>query len=202
MPLEKGSSRTVISKNISEMSKTHPHKQAVAAALRSAHEPQRRADGGGTPWFVRREATAERNPMAISGPLTGATMGRADKINTHVPDGSHILPADTVSAIGGGNSMAGHAKLGQMFPNSVLKPAKPITPKLPQAPKMKFARGGATKKVPVRLSDGEFSVHPDDVVKVGGGDPERGHRILDHMILHIRKHYAHKLTTLPGPAKD
>ena len=199
MPLKKGSSRSVISSNIKEMQAAgHPHKQAVAAALRSAYD---RADGGSTPWFVRREATSESRPTLMSGPLLGATMGRADKINTHVADGSHILPADTVSAIGGGNSMAGHAKLGQMFPASI-KPSKPIIPKLPQAPKMKLSRGGATKKVPVRLSDGEFCVHPDDVLRIGKGDPKRGHRILDAMILEVRKHYTHKLSNLPGPAKD
>jgi hypothetical protein len=37
MPLEKGSSRAVIGRNIAEMEKSgHPHKQAVAAALNNA----------------------------------------------------------------------------------------------------------------------------------------------------------------------
>ncbi len=40
MPLEKGSSQKVISHNIEEMQKAgHPHKQAVAAALREAGHP-------------------------------------------------------------------------------------------------------------------------------------------------------------------
>lgn len=39
MPLEKGSSREVVSRNISEMVHSgHPQKQAVAAALRNARE--------------------------------------------------------------------------------------------------------------------------------------------------------------------
>lgn len=38
MPLHKGSSEKVISENIAEMSETHPHDQAVAAALHEADE--------------------------------------------------------------------------------------------------------------------------------------------------------------------
>ena len=38
MPLTEGSSQEVVSKNISEMEKTHPHDQAVAAALENARK--------------------------------------------------------------------------------------------------------------------------------------------------------------------
>lgn len=137
-----------------------------------------------------------------TGPLMGTTPGRADKINTHVLNGSHILPADTVAAIGDGNSQAGHAKLASMFPAS-MKPAKPIIPKLPNAPKIGRARGGATHDtIPVRLSDGEFSVHPDDVKRIGKGDQAKGHEILDEFIKHVRSKYAAKLKKLPGPVKS
>ena len=37
MPLLPGKSKSTISYNISEMSKTHPHDQAVAAAMRTAY---------------------------------------------------------------------------------------------------------------------------------------------------------------------
>ena len=41
MPLEKGSGREVVSRNISEMVKSgHPQKQAVAASLRQARDAQ------------------------------------------------------------------------------------------------------------------------------------------------------------------
>ena len=43
MPLAKGRSRRVISRNISEMVKSgHPQKQAVAAALRNARQSKKR----------------------------------------------------------------------------------------------------------------------------------------------------------------
>ena len=43
MPLKKGSSKAVISKNISEMMHSgHPQKQAIAAAMRSAGKKRNR----------------------------------------------------------------------------------------------------------------------------------------------------------------
>ena len=101
MPLLKGKKN--IGRNIREMEDAgHPHDQAVAAALRTAYgPPKKRADGGHV------------------GPLPGTTEGRADKVETTVENGSHILPADCVAALGDGNTEAGYAKLMKMFPHSV-----------------------------------------------------------------------------------
>ena len=101
MPLLKGKKN--IGRNIREMEDSgRPHDQAVAAALRTAYGPPRkRADGG------------------HAGPLPGATGGRADEVETTVENGSHILSADCVAALGDGNTDAGYAKLMKMFPNSV-----------------------------------------------------------------------------------
>lgn len=48
MPLKKGKSQAVISSNISEMAhSSHPHRQAVAAAMRMAGKRKRKRRMGG-----------------------------------------------------------------------------------------------------------------------------------------------------------
>ena len=77
------------------------------------------------------------------GPLPGPTPGRADKVDTTVEDGSHILSADCVSALGDGNTEAGYAKLMKLFPNSNPHRAFGGTigaPKLPGAPHIAMPR--------------------------------------------------------------
>lgn len=204
MPLKSGNSKATISANIREMSKTHPHAQAVAAALRTAYGPKRAAGGH-------------------VGPLPGATGGRADRVHTQVEDGSHIISADAVAALGDGNTEAGYAKLMKLFPHSV--PGRSdggilSTPHMTGLPHLagvpggthglgklphltKMASGGSPKMVDVRLSHGEFRVSPRDVKDVAGrGDRERGHRAIDALQMHIRRRWIKKLKSLPGPATD
>ena len=212
MPLKPGSSRKTIGSNIREMQNSgRPHNIAVAAALNSAFGP-RRDDGG-----------------PVTGALLGDTDGRADAVNTSVPDGSHVIPADVVGALGEGNSVAGAAKLSKMFPHSAQHKAPKIStalPKMPAAPRMPSIHVSAPRimhqshtsrmprmphmpgmpkglkdgGVPVRLSDGEFSVHPKDVAAVAGqGDIERGHRALDAWIMHVRHRDIERRKKLPPP---
>lgn len=164
--------------------------------------------GGG--WFTRNEngrfrggavngkSRAEPSPIAraidtarryanggrvVVGPLVGETDGRADKLEASVPPGSHVIPADCVAALGSGNNLSGAKALRQRFRHS-------------GAPRR--ATGG---EIPVLLSDGEFVVSPEDVMEMGGGDPEKGHRALDQLILNIRKQNIKTLQSLPGPVK-
>ena len=99
MPLLPGKEN--IGHNVREMEAAgHKPSQAVAAALRTAYgPPKKRANGGHV------------------GPLPGATGGRADAIKTTVPDGSHVIPADIVSYLGGYNNAAGLALLDKHFPH-------------------------------------------------------------------------------------
>jgi hypothetical protein len=66
--------------------------------------------------------------------LRGSTPGRADAVPSKVEDGSHILSADCVSALGDGNTEAGYAKLMKLFPHSVPRRAAGGGLAMPMAP--------------------------------------------------------------------
>jgi hypothetical protein len=49
------------------------------------------------------------------GPIHSAVDGRTDHLPVHVPDGSYVLPADIVSGLGEGNTLAGFKHLNVMY---------------------------------------------------------------------------------------
>jgi len=100
MPLKPGSSRETISHNIAEMIKAgHPKDQAIAAALRTAR--QGRATGGSV--------------KVHKGPIHSSVAGRTDHLPMNVASGSYVIPADIISAMGEGNSMAGFKVAKDIF---------------------------------------------------------------------------------------
>jgi hypothetical protein len=61
-----------------------------------------------------------------------------------------------------------------------------------------YAKGG---DVPIKISDGEFVLSPEQVARVGGGDVDKGHMILDRFVVDMRNHHIATLKTLPPPSK-
>jgi len=189
MPLLPGKSN--IGHNIAEMEKHgHPREQAIAAALNTARKSY--ADGGeAAPWYEKRQA----QEMTHTGPINAAVPGRTDRLPIHVLSGSYVLPADIVSGLGEGNTLAGQKILQTMFSGKVG----------PYSSNIARARGGRTHDhhaVPVMVAGGEYVVHPDVVRQIGDGDMERGHAVLDEFVKAHRKKLVKKLNKLPGPARD
>ena len=98
MPLKRGKSQATISSNIREMiASGHPRDQAVAAALSTARTA--RADGG----------------KVYSGAIKSSVAGRTDHLPMHVPSGAYVIPADIISAMGEGNTLAGFKVANSIF---------------------------------------------------------------------------------------
>ena len=112
---------------------------------------------------------------AVVGALVGNTGGRADKLSTSVPAGSHVIPADVVSHYGEGNTLRGLDVMKKMFPGGASR-----------------SNGGA---VPVYLSDGEYVASPEAVAARGG------HDAIDKFILQSRQDHINTLANLPPPAR-
>lgn len=219
MPLIKSASKDAVSENIRrEVDAGRPQKQAVAIAL-DVQRRAKKADGGpvkqrmqagGVPFYVRSAA----HGLERSGMIHSLTSGRSDRLPIGVKANSFVIPADVVSGIGQGNSMAGGAALSKMFgtaPGGAAMP-HPRAPamRMPSAGMMQgrrgFADGGdvAMDAAPVDImaSGGEFVVPAEKVAEIGGGDMDHGHSILDAMVKHIRKKTIKALRKLPAPKKN
>lgn len=242
MSLLSGSSPGIISHNIREMMRAgYPHNQAISAALHAAH-PQRglrpkhyafggtatpfenapHLDMGGmpssaemAPWYVRQ---AERAPQVHNaGLLNSAVPGRTDQLDRIVPAGAYVVPADVVSGVGEGNTMAGANILQRVLktgPHGTALPNARGAMGPPRAPAeyRGYADGGATGgHVPVVLAGGEVVIHPNDVRAIGqryldannkkGNPVKTGHKILDIFVVHARKQIIKEMKNLKGPVK-
>jgi hypothetical protein len=124
----------------------------------------------------------------------------------HVPSGSYVIPADIISAMGEGNTMAGFKVAKGIFSRTLYGGAKARPYGAPTAPYGQAmpgkAEGGPIEAVPIVAAGGEYVISPDDVLHVGGGDLGQGHKILDAFVIGMRKKTIHTLKKLDPPKKD
>lgn len=159
-----------------------------------------------------------------TGPIHSSVAGRTDHLPMHVPSGSYVLPADIVSAMGEGNTVAGFKiakKLPRLFATRDRTKGKPYGAKGPPygasglpygadsmpydaVPPPHKAAGGATARaaVPIVAAGGELVYSPEEVMLIGNGSLDDGHKILDHFVTQMRAATVKTLSKLPGPRKD
>jgi 8-oxo-dGTP pyrophosphatase MutT (NUDIX family) len=64
------------------------------------------------------------------------------------------------------------------------------------------AAGGSSSGVPIVAAGGEHILTPAQVRRVGGGDIDMGHRVLDSFVRRVRAELIGTLKKLPGPRRD
>jgi hypothetical protein len=207
MPLKKGSSQKTVSSNISELVHSgRPQQQAIAIALKTARET--RATGGMSQVDSPSAPVTEKVHV---GPIHSAVAGRTDHLPMHVPSGSYVIPADIISAMGEGNTMAGFRVANTIFtklPHMAGVPGEPsgVEGDMPggdaQLGIPGTAEGGSTNSVPIVAAGGEYVISPEDVTRLGQGDMDMGHQVLDAFVLKMRAKTVKTLSKLPGPKSD
>lgn len=124
----------------------------------------------------------------FSGYIPGTTGGRTDNKPISVAEGSYVVPADILSGLGEGNSHAGWAALQSQLGMG--------------APVAKADGGAIGAPVPIVAASGEGVIPPEHVAKIGGGNIDAGHKILDALVKHVRSKTIKKLKSLPAPKKN
>lgn len=178
----------------------HDRDEAIARAVATA-----RAEGGFS--VARHKAPGIEIPKTTHvGPIHSAVAGRTDHLPMEVSSGSYVLPADVVSSHGEGNTVAGFKVLKRVFGgvpyNSGSSPyGVSGGPYGSPAPHKSGGDAKGSGVVPIVAAGGEMVLSPEQVRRVGDGDLERGHRILDAFVTRSRAKLVTTLRKLPGPAK-
>lgn len=143
------------------------------------------------------------------GPIHSSVAGRTDHLPMHVPSGSYVIPADIISAMGEGNTMAGFKHMRRVFGGTPYGSGSAPYGQSggPYGEPLTRSGGGPAEDseegVPIIAAGGEYVLSPDEVRQgAGAGDLERGHRVLDEFVKRVRAETVKTLKNLPGPRKD
>jgi len=143
-------------------------------------------------------------PRLHTGPIHSAVAGRTDHLPMGVASGSYVIPADIISAMGQGNTMAGFKIAKNIFAQPNRTAGTPYGEHgLPYGvPSPHKASGGPATEVPIVAAGGEHVVSPEEVAAIGHGSLDDGHIILDHFVKQMRAETVQTLKKLPAPRKN
>ena len=166
------------------------------------------------PWYTRQD---ERGMVHPEGLVHGVAGGRTDVHPIQVPSGSYVLPADVVSGLAEGNTMAGSSVIDRMMHSAPFgintsggrrgsgPPRAPhVAPYHDTEPKLEN-RGGPTQKndgrlVPIIVAGGEHIVYPQSLIKKFGS-LKKAHAVMDKFVLAVRKKNLEDTKKLKPPKK-
>lgn len=180
--------------------------------------------GGGVPWYERQEARQIASPGGL---INSAVPGRTDQLPMTVPGHSYVIPADVVSGIGQGNTIAGAKiwnhllKMGPYFSEPTT--GAPHGHTMPTPYHMALQpwqtsggvvghQGGYTDVI---VAGGELLVVPAAIHRLGmlemrarRKQPKSyeqimkcGHEVLDRAVTKVRAQVVAHTKKLPGPKK-
>lgn len=193
MSLKPGDSSAVKSANISEMVHAgYPQRVAVAASLSNADRHPNRAHGGGLGDAARAVQPTQEAPYHEEGLFHSDVAGRTDRLPRVVPSDSFVFPADVVSALGQGNTLAGGKILDGIFGST------------------KLASGGQVGNSDVIVAGGEYLANRGKLENIGKRmrmhgkskaktDINAGHEWARQFVDKVRKHQMDFLRHAPKP---
>lgn len=165
---------------------------------------------GNTPWTARVESRGMLHPEGL---IQSRGAGRTDIHNVQVPAGSYIVPADVVSGLAEGNTMAGagvmdrvmHSNPWGVQSNKARGGVGPPHSRASTTIKSGFKKGGSASHshrnvVPIVVAGGELIYYPDTIAKKFG-DLKKGHAALDAFVRKARSKNVKTLKSLPGPKR-
>lgn len=142
-----------------------------------------------------------RHTKLHEGPIHSSVAGRTDHLPMNVHSGSYVVPADIISGMGQGNTIAGFKHMRRMFGGAPYGGGSK-SPYGQGSTPYGMASGGKTEGVPIVAAGGEYVLHPDQVRMAGNGDLDTGHKVLDEFVLRMRKELIGTLKKLAPPKKN